>query len=294
MTAPAMVVKLGGAVIDHAGDRGSLWRDLAQTAERTPIVVVHGGGAAVDRLLARLGLASQRRDGLRITPPEHMDIIAGVLAGQASVDLVRHLRGAGAQAVGLSLASAGFEARLAHDGALGLVGELVENQPPPRAVTALLEAGQLPVINSIGLSIGLSIGQSMAAGGNGTGGIGQTLNVNGDDAAVGVAQSLGAGRLVLLTDVPAVLDDSGAPIARLGQDEIEPLIASGVISGGMAAKCRAAALAARRASAPVTIASHGVAGVLPALERGMAIGTTILPTSRAASTAATATTGGER
>lgn len=272
MTACAMVVKLGGAVLDHAADRVALWRDLAEAAQRAPIVIVHGGGQAVDRLLARLGLSSHRHEGLRITPPEHMDIITGALAGQASVDLVRHLRSQGAPAVGLSLAGSGFVAQVSHGGTLGLVGELVDGQAAPTPITALLEAGQLPVINSIGLSSA-----------------GEILNINADDAAVGVAQSLSAGRLVLLTDVPAVLDGSGAPIARLGQDEIEPLIASGVISGGMAAKCRAAALAARRANAPVTIASHGVAGVLPALVRGKTLGTTILPAAQAV-----ATTGGDR
>lgn len=277
-----IVIKLGGAALEPEQSNAELWRDLTMCASRTPTVVVHGGGSAVDRMLARLGMHSERRDGLRVTPTEHIDVVAAVLAGQVSSTLVAALRRAGAHPVGMTLTSADFSAVLAHGGSLGLVGMVDPNATgEATTTTALLAAGRLPVINSIGHTAD-----------------GTPLNVNADDAAAGVAQRLNAQRLVLLTDVRAVLDADGAAIASLPADRIEPMIEAGTIAGGMAAKCRAAAHAAKLSGTPVTIAGFAEPGVLASIERGGTVGTTIFASdqpsaTKSATSAATPTAAGE-
>jgi acetylglutamate kinase len=238
--APPVVVKLGGAALDEPAGAGGLWSALRQLhAQPGGVVVVHGGGAAVDRHLARLSVVSQRREGLRITPPEHIDDVVGVLAGSVNKRLVGHLQRAGAPAVGLCLGDGPTAATALLDANgfdPGRVGRVCGGDPA--LLRLLLAAGYLPVVSSIGLD---------AAG--------EPLNVNADDAAGGLARLLGASALLILTDVPGVLDPQGRLVALLRTSEIQEHIDAGRIRGGMAAKARSAAEAALGAGIPVTIAS---------------------------------------
>lgn len=255
--APA-VIKLGGAAADDPQGAGGLWRAIAEAHARRPggVVLVHGGGAAVDRHLARLGVVSQRRSGIRLTPPEQIDDVVAVLAGCVNKRLVGLLQLHGARAVGLSLGDGptartepwsgdGFDA--------GRVGRVAGGDP--RLLRLLLGAGYLPVLSSIGLDAR-----------------GEPLNVNADDAAAGVARLLGADTLVFLTDVPGVLGGDGAPMAEIAAPEIEVLVAAGRIGGGMVAKVRSAAEAVSLAQCPVTIASWKDPAALRALLDGAAAG----------------------
>ncbi|MSR69249.1 MAG: acetylglutamate kinase [Phycisphaerales bacterium] len=258
---PLFVIKLGGALLD---DAAALWATLDGVAamhRANPgcVLVVHGGGSAVDRHLARLGIASEKRDGIRITPPSHMPEIAAVLNGTVNSTIVALLIARESSAVGLSLADGSTtRARVStqFDFDPGCTGEITGGDP--RLIETLLRAGFLPVVSSIAASAG-----------------GELLNVNGDDAAAALAKLVGATALVFLTDVAGVLDDDGTLIASLNGAEIERLIAQGVIHGGMIPKVRGAHTTARAIGAPVIITSWRDPTILTDLASGQSVGTAV-------------------
>ncbi len=259
-----LVIKLGGAAVDASIELDDLYAALVQLHRTLSngVVLVHGGGAAVDQHLDRLGLVSDRHDGIRITPADHIDEIVGVLAGRVNKGLVARLQRWGADAVGLCLGD-GLVAQISKVTDLpidpGRVGQVAGGNP--RLITILLGEGFLPVLASIGFDHE-----------------GQTLNVNADTAAAGIARLLNATGLLFLTDTPGVLDRNGTPIESLGPSEIETAIESGDIQGGMIAKVRSAALASTAAAIPVTIASWNDPEALNNLSQGGVVGTRILPT----------------
>jgi len=261
-----LVIKLGGAAVDSSIELDDLYAAIVQLHRTLPngVVVVHGGGAAVDQHLDRLGLVSDRHDGIRITPADHIDEIVGVLAGRVNKGLVARLQRCGAEAVGLCLGD-GHIAQISKVTDLpidpGRVGEVTGGNA--RLITLLLSEGFLPVLASIGFDHE-----------------GQTLNVNADTAAAGIARVLNASSLLFLTDTPGVLDRHGAMIKSLSPIEIETAIESGEIQGGMIAKVRSAALASTSAEIPVTIASWNDPETLTELTKGAAVGTRILPTDQ--------------
>lgn len=257
-----VVIKIGGSTLDGHRHNPAMWRALAGLASRTPggIVLVHGGGKAVDRQLARLGVVSERREGLRVTPMEQIGDIVGVLSGTVNKAIVGELNKAGARAVGLSL-SDGAMSRcevLRPGGAdVGRVGRVVDGDAS--LARTLLSAGFLPVISSIG---------------NDDEGF---LNVNADDAAAGLAGILHARSLVLLTDVAGIKGGDGTIVPRLSVADVETLITSGVIGGGMIPKARAASMLAGELGVPVVILSGEDASHLTKWADGGQIGTIIHP-----------------
>lgn len=258
-----MVVKIGGAALDNPAAADALWAALAEAhrALEGRLVLVHGGGSAADRHLERLGMRSERREGIRITPPEQIWEIAAVLAGRVNKQLVGALARLGVRAVGLSLGDGGLLRTAKADQYYfdpGRVGRVVGGDPT--VVDLLTATGFLPVLCSIGLDDS-----------------GEPLNINADEAAAGLARVLRAGRLVLLTDVPGVLGADRRRIDQLTAAQINGLVASGVIHGGMIPKVRAAADAANASGGPATIASWNTPEDLVRLARGGHAGTTVLP-----------------
>jgi len=257
-----IVLKLGGALLDDADALDATLLSLAAGHRSAPgrQIVIHGGGNAVDRQLAALSLTSEKRDGIRITPPEHMEQIAGVLAGCLNTTLVARLVAAGVGAVGLSL-SDGFltqcEPRSAPNFDPGRVGSVVGGSSS--IVQVLLRGGFLPVICSIG---------SDAAG--------HLLNVNADDAATAIARIIRPRLLVFLTDVSGVRSPSGSTAKRLTSADAAAWISNGTISGGMIPKVRGALEAAQRSHTPVVIASWREANLLERLDRGEEVGTRVI------------------
>jgi acetylglutamate kinase len=219
-----LVVKIGGGALDGTTPDAALMEALAGliARETRQVVIVHGGGSVVDAHIRKVGLEPMRRDGIRITPREHIGEVVAVLAGRINKAVVGGLRRAGAPGVGLCLADAGFETEI--DTSLGFdagrVGTVTGGDA--LALRVLLDAGLAPVICSIGIDAE-----------------GEALNVNADTAAAGVACALGASEMLLLTDVAG----------------IDELIATGVVRNGMVPKARAGAQAASMIGAPVTIAS---------------------------------------
>lgn len=260
MSAP-FVIKLGGALMDSPSELAAIGRQLAAMHAAQPgcVVVVHGGGKAVDRQLAALGMPTERRDGIRITPPEQVLQISGVLSGQVNAQLVACMIAGGARACGLRLADAGL-ARCVRATQLGFdpgcVG--VVQGGDPSGIHALLSIGVLPVISSIGTSAS-----------------GELLNINADDAAAAVATILRARGLVFLTDVPGVLDAGRQILPELDAASIDQLITSGTITGGMIPKVRGALDTAATTGVAVSIAGWADPGVLSNLLTGGVAGTRI-------------------
>lgn len=258
-----LILKVGGAALDAPAESVALATTLAALHRSWPsgVVVVHGGGTEVDRHLARLGLVSEKRDGIRVTPGEHIDEVVAVLAGKMNKRLVGQLQQQGVPAVGLCLGD-GFLVRTVKAAHYlfdpGHVGRAVGGDP--LLVQTLLPTGFMPVLCSIGLdSRGLP------------------LNVNADDAASDLAQLLGASNLILLTDVPGVLDGAGNLLPELTPDEANHRIESGEITGGMVAKVRSAIAGATEMRIPVTIASWRDPQAVEVLRNGGRIGTRICP-----------------
>jgi acetylglutamate kinase len=261
-----IVVKIGGTALEDQRSAPAVWRAVAglSRSHKGGVVLVHGGGKAVDKHLDRLGFTTERREGIRITPEDQVDEIAAVLAGRINKLLVGSINAAGARAVGLCLGD-GRAVRTVKTTKYsfdpGRVGECVPgDRDNGNLLTVLLREGFLPVVSSIGLDDE-----------------GRFLNVNADDAAAGIARALGAASLVLLTDVPGILDGQKCVVAEATSTRIEGMIASGEVTGGMIPKVRAAMEAARSIGAPVVILSGNDPEALPAWASGAPIGTRVVP-----------------
>lgn len=261
-----IVIKVGGTMVEDAATAPGLWKAVAELHQRhaAGVVVVHGGGKAVDRHLDRLGMTTERREGIRITPADQLDEIVSVLAGRVNKSIIVQFHRIGTRAVGLCLGDGDAvktakTTRYSFDP--GRVGDVVEGsgRGDRGLLPVLLAAKFLPVLSSIGID---------REG---------FLNVNADDAAAGVARSIGASSLVLMTDVPGILDGAKKLIPTINAAGIEARIASGEITGGMIVKARAAAETAARIGAPVVILSGSGPSALEAWCRGEASGTAVQP-----------------
>lgn len=220
-----VVVKCGGSVLD-AGTAGTFVEDLVllKHAGVSP-VLVHGGGPEITRMLERVGKQTTFLQGLRVTDAETMEIVEMVLAGRANKTLVGMICQAGGSAVGLSGKDASLlrARRMSSPVDLGFVGEVTEVHP--QVIATISEAGHIPVIASVG------VGET-----------GESLNLNADHAAGVLAAALGAGKLIILTDVAGVIRGDGGTqtlISHMTADEARRLIADGTISRGMIPKVEA-------------------------------------------------------
>ncbi|HUF47356.1 MAG TPA: acetylglutamate kinase [Vicinamibacterales bacterium] len=222
-----LVVKLGGELLETAEGRARI--AAALSAITRPLVVVHGGGRAVDAACDRQGIRPQKVDGLRVTDDATLDVVVSVLGGLANTQLVAALVAVGVPAVGLSGVDAGFGRadRVApqptRSGSLvdlGHVGDPV--QPDTTLVRVLLENGFVPVVASLGVSEHA-----------------QVLNVNADVMACRLAAGLPLADLVIVGATAGVLDLAGRTIDSLDLDGIDAILADGTATAGMVAKLRA-------------------------------------------------------
>ena len=196
------VVKAGGA----AKDVGAKIAALVKAGR--PVVVVHGAWPQISERCRAVGIEPQFVDGLRVTDSAVLAVVEQSLNHQNAV-LLSELESVGVSAVSVLDALHGTSDC---DSRLGLVGRV--GSVEVERITDALERGQTPVV------------RPMASG----------LNVNADHAAAAVARALGAGELVFLSDVPGVLDGSGAVIRRISAGQAPALIAGGHVCGGMIPK----------------------------------------------------------
>jgi acetylglutamate kinase len=242
-----IVVKYGG----HAMGDEHLARDFARDIvllEQTAInpIVVHGGGPQIEAMLKKVGVQSQYAAGLRITDAKTLEIVEMVLAGSINKQMVGYINEAGGKAVGLCgkdgnmvVARKLNRTVIDPDSAieqvidLGYVGE--PEKVDTMVLTQILGRELIPVLAPVAAAVD-----------------GGTFNVNADTFAGAIAGALKAKRLLLLTDVPGVLDKSKRLIKELSVDDARRLIADGTISGGMIPKVETC----------IEALDHGVEGVV--------------------------------
>ncbi|CNK16085.1 acetylglutamate kinase [Yersinia frederiksenii] len=253
-----LVIKLGGVLLDSEEALERLFTALVTYREKheRQLVIMHGGGCLVDDLMKKLALPVVKKNGLRVTPADQIDIITGALAGTANKTLLAWAVKHQINAVGLCLGDGNTVEVTPLDAELGHVGKALPGSPA--LVQTLLAADYMPIISSIGITLD-----------------GKLMNVNADQAATALAATLGAD-LILLSDVSGILDGKGQRIAEMTAQKAEQLIAQGIITDGMVVKVNAALDAARSLGRPVDIASWRHADQLPALFNGVPIGTRIL------------------
>ena len=253
----SLVIKVGGAFMQAENAAMALLTSISALQKNYIVVLVHGGGAMVEELLCALNITSQKIDGLRVTPTEHMPYITGALAGTANKQLCGLAIRAGMSPVGLSL----LDGKMCHATVmreeLGAVGSVEPGDPT--LLKTLAATHMLPIISSIGAD-----------------NKGNLLNVNADQAATVIAQLLDA-ELLLLSDVPGVLDANKNLIEHLDTEQIETLITQNVIRDGMIVKVQAALTAANSLGRSVTIASWKDTEKLLGLLHQQTIGSKISP-----------------
>lgn len=253
-----LIIKLGGVLLDSEEALTRFFTALQQyrSTHSRPLVIVHGGGCLVDDLMSKLQLPVVKKQGLRVTPADQIDIITGALAGSANKTLLSWATKFGLNGVGLSLGDGQLAKVTQINEELGHVGSAKPGSPD--LLNLLLGAGYLPIISSIGMTEK-----------------GDLMNVNADQAATAIAETLGAD-LVLLSDVSGILDGKGQKIAEISAEKAQALIDQGIITDGMIVKVNAALEAAKTLGRPVEIASWRHAEKLTTLFNGVAVGTRIL------------------
>jgi acetylglutamate kinase len=230
-----VLIKYGGHAMIDSDAMNSTARDtvLLKYVGMKPMVV-HGGGPEISRSMSKLGKKPKFIGGLRITDQETMDIVKMVLVGKINTDIVSNICLHGGKGVGISgkdnhLIKARKRAPQVvvdnETGAestvdLGLVGE-IENVNP-EIIDMLTENDYIPIVSPIGVDEKAN-----------------TLNLNADTVAGDIAAKVNAEKLIVLTDVPGILEDPGDPetlIKRVKVDEILELIDNGIVTNGMIPK----------------------------------------------------------
>ena len=247
-TGDTIVVKYGGHAMGDGVLADAFGHDIALLKQvGVNPVVVHGGGPQIDQMLKRLSIQSSFIDGLRITDAAMVEVVEMVLAGTVNKQVATLINRAGALAVGLCGKDGGLirarkltrtlrdpDSHIERALDLGFVGEV--DRIDTRVVHALTGSGLIPVIAPVGY---------------GTDGL--TYNINADTVAGAIAGALGASRLLMLTDVPGVLDENRQLIAELSMQDARRGIESGMITDGMIPKVETclAALAAGASAAVI-------------------------------------------
>jgi acetylglutamate kinase len=219
-----VVVKYGGNALAGSSDDQALAlfaQDLVlMRAVGMRPLVVHGGGPQISDLMRRLGKETEFRNGLRVTDAETVDIARMVLIGQVNPQLVAAINVHGPVAVGVSGEDAGLIRAVARDPELGFVGDVAHVDPT--ILQSLIDDQFIPVVATIG-----------------TDAAGQAYNINADTVAGAIAVALQAEKLVYLTDIEGlrrVVDDPTSLIQQTTPAELDDLVATGVIAGGMIPK----------------------------------------------------------
>lgn len=218
-----VVIKYGGAAMTECDLKMKVMQDivLMKYVGMHPIVI-HGGGPDITGMLGRLSIDTEFVNGLRVTDHNTMEVVEMVLGGKVNKEIVSGLNASGGKAVGISGKDGGLiKARpIDPSGKLGFVGEV--ETVNPQIIETLIENGYIPVIAPIGID-----DQQ------------QSYNINADLVAASIAVGMKADKLVLLTDVPGLLqdkEDSGSLISVLKVSQVPDLVDCGIIAGGMIPK----------------------------------------------------------
>ncbi|MHB1393735.1 MAG: acetylglutamate kinase [Clostridia bacterium] len=262
-----IVIKYGGSITQDIGATDAFMEDIAVLRDMgAKVVIVHGGGPDINRMLDRLDLKAEFVKGLRVTDEASMEVVEMVLSGRVNKDLTSKLLCKGVDAVGIS----GRDGRLIEAEKLyleeagekvdiGFVGEITGIND--KIVSGLLDMGYVPVISPV-------------AGDR----EGNVYNINADYAAAAIGVSLDADSLVYLSDVEGLfgdINDKSSLISMITSEEIGELIESGAISGGMIPKMKCCTEAIEKGVKSVCLIGGKKAHALLELFEGKAVGTII-------------------
>lgn len=219
-----VVVKYGGSAMVNSKIKEMMMQDIALfKLIGINIVLVHGGGPFINKMLDRMNIEPKFIEGLRVTDAETMEVVEMVLSGKINKEIVNDIQKLGLKATGIS-GKDGMtlkaEKLMKNDIDLGYVGSIVEVDTG--LIDSLIESGQIPVVAPVGRD----------ADGN-------TYNINADYAAVSIAAALKAQKLLFVTDVRGVMEDVENPdslISLMSVEEAKAKIEEGIISGGMIPK----------------------------------------------------------
>lgn len=216
-----IVVKYGGNAMINEELKDAVMRDMVLlTTVGINVVLVHGGGPEINKMLGKIGVEAKFVDGLRVTDKETVDVVQMVLAGKVNKDLVCKICNMGGHAIGLSGMDGNMIKCKPMDDVHGYVGEIVETNMD--VINEVLANNFIPVVSTIGYDEQ-----------------GNCYNINADTAAARIAGDLKAAALISMTDIVGLLrdvNDESTKIQKVIISEIPALIADGIISGGMIPK----------------------------------------------------------
>ena len=218
-----VVIKYGGSAMTNEIIKKSVLKDIAvlKSVGLKPIIV-HGGGKDINRMLDRVQIKSEFKNGLRVTDRDTLEI---VLSGKINKGLVTHLEQIGTHAVGLSGKDGNMitvEKVMPQGEDIGFVGKITSVDTT--LINTLLDQGYTPIISTIGLDEKY-----------------HAYNINADDVATAIARAVKASKLVFLTDIEGVLEDPNTPetlISKIDTESAKELFESGIITGGMIPKLK--------------------------------------------------------
>ena len=241
------VVKYGGSAMkDPHLMEGVIRNVLLLDLVGIRCILVHGGGPEIDTWLGKLGLEKKTLNGLRVTDQATMDVVEMALAGRANKALVAEVQKAGGKAIGLSGRDADLLVADQISEELGRVGNVTKVNA--EVLTVATSAGFIPVVCSVATDAKK-----------------QALNVNADSAAAAIASSVGASKLILLTDTNGVLsdkDDAHSTISQLTHAEARGMLESGKADRGMIPKLEGALFALESGVDSVHMINGGVPNAL--------------------------------
>ncbi len=221
-----IIIKYGGSAMKDPKLKRSFIEDIVfMNLVGMNIIIVHGGGPSINKMLKKLDIKPKFFKGFRVTDEETMEIVEMVLAGKVNKDIVNNIQIQGVDAIGLS----GKDGNLLQaqkktiDGEdIGFVGEVVDVNI--KLLQEIVKNSTIPVIAPIGKD-----------------NLGTTYNINADDVALAISKALNAEKLIYLTDVLGVLrdvKDSKSLISEMNLDQAQEFIKNGVISDGMIPKVK--------------------------------------------------------
>ena len=255
-----IVIKIGGATF---GSHETAIEDIVYLQKQgRPLVIVHGGANLVTEWLTRQGISTRFVQGERVTDEATLEVVTAVLAGLANKEIVASIIAAGGKAVGISGVDGALIEGKIKDKEMGYMGAVVKVNPAP--LLALLKSGFVPVVAPVSLH---SFNKPEKAP--------LLLNINGDTVAGEIAAAISAEKLIFLTDVAGIFDQSGKLLSHLSPAEAEALMHSGVASGGMIPKIKASLRALSGAATVCIIDGKQPHALLKEIEEGN-YGTTIV------------------
>jgi acetylglutamate kinase len=239
-TKKTIVIKYGGNAMTEEDLKSGFARDvvLMKLVGLNPIIV-HGGGPQIGSLLDELGIESKFVDGMRVTDSKTMDVVQMVLGGTVNQEIVNLINQSGGKALGLT----GKDAKL-----ITAKKMLIERSIPEVQAPEIIDIGHVGEVVDIDRDIIDLLTNSdiiPVIAPIGVGEDGETYNINADLVAGKLAETLGAEKLILLTNIEGLQDKNGNLLTGLSSKEVDDLIADGTITGGMLPKINCALTAVK-------------------------------------------------